>query len=50
MLQISTLIDSYQSAGEHQIRWTANGLPSGIYFYRLQAGEFSETKKLVLQQ
>ena len=48
--EITTLISGYQVAGEHQIKWTAEGLPSGIYFYRLKAGDFSETKKLILHK
>ncbi len=48
--EIVTLLDGYQTAGEHAINWIPKGFPSGIYFYRLQAGEFSETKKLILQK
>ena len=48
--EIETLIDCFQLAGEHKINWVAKGLPSGIYFYRLQAGECTETKKLILQK
>ena len=44
-----TLVNNFQTAREHQVIWTTEGLSSGIYFYRLQAGEFSETKKLILQ-
>jgi hypothetical protein len=46
--KIAVLVNNYQKAGEHEINWTANGLPSGIYFYQLQAGGYSESKKLVL--
>jgi hypothetical protein len=35
-------------AGYHQISWSGNTLPNGIYFYRLQAGDFSSTKKLLI--
>ncbi len=48
--KVARLVNTVQPAGEHQIKWTAKGLPSGIYFYRLQAGDRSETKKLVLQR
>lgn len=46
--EISTLLSESMSAGAHEIQWNANKLPSGVYFYRLQAGTFTETKKLVL--
>jgi hypothetical protein len=48
--EIAKLVNSAQAAGDHQIKWTAKGLPSGIYFYRLQSGNHSETKKLILQK
>jgi hypothetical protein len=38
------------SAGSHQVTLDASHLASGIYFYELQAGSFSETKKLVLMK
>ncbi len=47
---IETLVDGFQTAGDHEITWQPKGLSSGIYFYRLQAGEYSETKKLILQK
>lgn len=37
-------------AVEHQAAWNAENVPSGVYFYRLQAGKYSETKKLLLQR
>ncbi len=48
--ELETLVNGFQTAGEHEITWQPKGLPSGIYFYRLQAGGFSETKKLILQK
>jgi sialate O-acetylesterase len=45
---IKTIKRRYQTAGEHELKWNAEGLPSGIYFYRIKAGEFSATKKLIL--
>ena len=46
--EIKTLIYGERSAGQNQVQWQAKGLPSGIYFARLQAGGFSESKKLML--
>lgn len=45
--KIVVLIDGKQEAGIHQTQWNAAALPSGVYFYRLQAGLFTETKKLL---
>ena len=50
--EIVTLVDSYRPAGRHEAVWNGRdraGKPvsSGIYFYKLQAGEFSETRKMV---
>ena len=46
--RITTLIDKQQPAGSHQIIWQADGLSSGMYFYRLQAGDNEETRKMLL--
>lgn len=48
--EIETIVNKYQAAGEYEIIWRAKGLSSGFYFYKLQAGEFLETKKLILQK
>ena len=48
--EIQTLISAYQPEGGHRVKWMAKGIPSGIYFYRLQAGDYIETKKLILQK
>lgn len=47
---VDTVVDGYVPAGEYFIPWTANNLPSGVYFYKLQTGGFSTTRKLVLQK
>jgi len=39
---------STKSGGEHQITWDSGDQPSGVYFYRINAGEYNETKKMVL--
>jgi hypothetical protein len=46
--EVATIVSEEMSAGSYSRRWNAASLPSGIYFYRLQAGSFTETKKLVL--
>jgi hypothetical protein len=45
--EITTLTDGYFPAGKHELQWDASEQPSGIYFYNLQAGEYSETKKMI---
>jgi len=44
----STLVNEERQPGTYTVRWSASGLPSGVYFYRLRAGEFVETKKMIL--
>ncbi|MFH1042242.1 MAG: T9SS type A sorting domain-containing protein [bacterium] len=46
--EITTLVNEELNAGSYKNDWNATNLSSGIYFYRLQAGKFSETKKLML--
>jgi len=46
--EIATLVNRQQEAGSHTVRWDATAEPSGIYFYRLKAGDFLETKKMVV--
>ncbi|MBN1995953.1 T9SS type A sorting domain-containing protein [candidate division KSB1 bacterium] len=47
---IKTLVDQNQPEGKYTVTWNASGFPSGIYLCRLQAGEYIETKKLILQK
>ena len=46
--EIALLIDKKLAAGKHEVQWNAEGLPSGVYFYRLQSEGFVETRRLVL--
>ncbi len=46
--RVTTLVNAAQPAGSHHMIWDAPDRSSGIYFYRIQAGEFTETKKMTL--
>jgi choice-of-anchor B domain-containing protein len=46
--EVTTLVDRRLSAGRHRYIWQAEGLPSGVYFYRLHSGKNSQTRKMVL--
>ncbi len=46
--EIITLVNEEKSEGNYDVKFDASGIPSGIYFYKLNAGEFSSTKKMIL--
>jgi hypothetical protein len=46
--KVESISDGYQGSGVHRIDWSAKGLSSGIYFYRIKAGDYTETKKMLL--
>jgi hypothetical protein len=46
--EVVTLVNEKQNAGRHEIHLDGSGLSSGIYFYKLTAGKYSDTKKLIL--
>jgi photosystem II stability/assembly factor-like uncharacterized protein len=48
--EIEILVNEEKQTGTYEITWYAEQLPSGVYFYRLQAGDFVETKKMVLMK
>ncbi|MEP0862729.1 MAG: T9SS type A sorting domain-containing protein, partial [Ignavibacterium sp.] len=49
--EIETIIDGYFEAGYHSTLYNVNSsLSSGVYFYRLQAGNFTQTKKMILMR
>ncbi|HSH19063.1 MAG TPA: T9SS type A sorting domain-containing protein [Draconibacterium sp.] len=47
---VATLIHGELQAGEHSIQFKTDEIPDGIYFYRLDAGNFSVTKKLIVNK
>jgi hypothetical protein len=48
--EVAALVAGEHAAGTFKTTWDAPGLPSGVYFYRLTAGEYVQTKKMVLVQ
>jgi hypothetical protein len=49
-VEVSTLVNEDKKAGRYEAEFNASTLPSGIYYYRLTAGQFIETKKLILMR
>jgi uncharacterized protein (DUF362 family) len=48
--KIETLVKGRIPAGQHELQWTADGLASGVYIYKMQAGGFSESRKMIYQK
>lgn len=48
--EIAILENKVKSSGNYSVEFNGTNLPSGIYFYTLKAGEYSETKKMLLIQ
>jgi phosphatidylserine/phosphatidylglycerophosphate/cardiolipin synthase-like enzyme len=46
--EVATLVNEVQHAGQYRVRWNAATIPSGLYVYRLSAGSFVESKKMLL--
>ena len=51
--EIKTLVNSIQTAGDNTIQWNATNnigltVSAGVYLYSIEAGEFSQTKKMIL--
>jgi 5'-nucleotidase / UDP-sugar diphosphatase len=48
--EVATLVNKELPAGDYKYQWNAGGFASGVYFYRMQAGNFVATKKLILMK
>lgn len=46
--EVASVFEGTLPEGQHSFQWTADGLPGGVYLYRLQAGDHSETRKMSL--
>ena len=46
--EVAVLVNETTPPGTYQVRFDGTGLPSGVYFYRLQAGSYVETRKMML--
>jgi hypothetical protein len=48
--EVANLVNDFQQAGQHEILFDAQNLASGMYFYRIKAGDYVETKKMMLMR
>ena len=48
--EIATLVNEEKPAGNYEVKFDGSGLSSGIYFYRLQSGDYSSVKKMILMK
>ena len=48
--EVATLVNKQQKGGYYEVEFDAIDLTSGIYFYRIQAGEFVDVKKMILMK
>ena len=46
--KVETLIDKNQQAGYHRVIWNADDFSSGMYFYKIQARDFMDSRKMLL--
>jgi hypothetical protein len=48
--KVETLIDEYKSAGKYEVEWDASEFTSGVYIYKIIAGSFTQTRKMILMK
>ncbi|MDZ7378063.1 MAG: T9SS type A sorting domain-containing protein, partial [candidate division KSB1 bacterium] len=46
--KVATLVNGYHQAGTYAATWDATGMASGVYFYKIEAGDFTAVKKMTL--
>ena len=46
--QVAVLVNEKKAPGNYEVQFDGKGLASGVYFYRMQAGDFTQTRKLCL--
>jgi hypothetical protein len=47
---VSTLVNGFQNAGSQSVQFNASNLPGGVYFYKINAGQYHDAKKLIIQK
>lgn len=47
---VSTLVNGFQNAGSQSVQFNASNLPGGVYFYKINAGQYHNAKKLIIQK
>ena len=48
--KVATIVNEYKPAGNYSVQFSGNNLASGIYFYRLESGNYSDAKKFILMK
>lgn len=48
--EIKTLVNEFKNAGYYEIEFNASNIPSGVYFYKIQSGNFNAVKKMILNR
>ena len=46
--EVTTLVSQQLSPGTYEVNWDASNYPSGLYFYKLTTGDYTETRKMIM--
>ena len=46
--KVATLVSERQPAGNYTVKWNANNMAAGVYYYKIQAGNFNHVRKMIL--